>query len=378
MRAMTSPNDLASLSREDLLALLAEVQRQVAEWRAEIDQLKRGGKRQAAPCSTGTRVADPKPPGRKPGAGPVRDREAPPPEAITEPPVDVRVLLDACPACGGPLAEARVDGASTPAWPARPRPPVTPYRGWGCRGVVWGTPGRGHHPEVAPDPYGATAHRLGARVLAAAPPWPDGRGMPGRKVPAHDDGVMVTDRGHRDDARVLDGIPQPTGLAHLLRSLREVEATQRGRARDWGARLKALWQAALARWHAHRGGPMTACKVAAEALHAAITDHRRARRLKDAHHQRRLKARGWHHDRGHLWRLLADPQVEPPNHRAARALRPAVVARKVSPCAKHDRGAGALAVFTRVMRTLRHTQAVTVVEALAHLLRPPPPHHVHP
>lgn len=115
---MIAPERLASISREELLALVAELQRQVAELttsnealRAELDQLKRGGKRQAAPFSKGTRVAEPKTPGRTPGAGTFRYREAPPPEAITEPPVDVKVTLDACPACGGPLEEERVDFA---------------------------------------------------------------------------------------------------------------------------------------------------------------------------------------------------------------------------------------------------------------------------
>ena len=108
---MIEPKDLPALSREELLALVVELQRQIAELRAEIDQLKRGGKRQAAPFSKGTRVAEPKPPGRKPGAGPFRYREAPPPEAITALPVDVKVTLDACPACGGPLEEERVDFA---------------------------------------------------------------------------------------------------------------------------------------------------------------------------------------------------------------------------------------------------------------------------
>lgn len=66
--------DLSMLSPEELLALVTELQRQIGELRAsnealraEIDQLKRGGKRQAAPFSKGTRVAEPKPPGRKPG-----------------------------------------------------------------------------------------------------------------------------------------------------------------------------------------------------------------------------------------------------------------------------------------------------------------------
>jgi transposase len=118
---MTAPQNLASLSREDLLALMAEPQCQIAELCAEIEQLKHGGKRQAALSSKGSRVADPQPPGRKPGTGILRYREALPPEEITEPPVDVRVILDTCPLCGRPLAEERVDCAYTPERPARDR-----------------------------------------------------------------------------------------------------------------------------------------------------------------------------------------------------------------------------------------------------------------
>ena len=152
--------------------------------RAEIEQLKRGGKRQAAPFSKGTRVTEPKPPGRKPGAGPFRYREAPPPEAITEPPVDVKVTLDACPRVAGPLAEERVDLAYTTELPETPRPQVTQYRVWVCRCTVCGTQVRGQHPDVAPDQAGATAHRLGPRVMAAAHALHYGVGIPVRKVPA--------------------------------------------------------------------------------------------------------------------------------------------------------------------------------------------------
>src|SRR6266511_5014487 len=200
---MTAPQDLASLSREDLLALVAEPQRQIAELCAEIEQLKRGGKRQAALSSKGTRVADPQPPGHKPGAAALRYREAPPPEEITEPPVDVRVILDTCPICGGPLAEERVDLASTTERPARPRPEVTQYRVWICRCTVCGMQVRGQHPDLAPDQYGAPVHRLGARVRAAAHALRYGLGIPVRKVPAvlkASSGVQLTQCAPTQDA----------------------------------------------------------------------------------------------------------------------------------------------------------------------------------
>jgi transposase len=83
----------------------------------------------------------------------------------------------------GPLEEERVDLVYTTELPECPRPKVTLYRVWVCRCTVCGTQVRGQHPEVAPDQYGATAHRIGARVMAAAHALHDGLGIPVRKVP---------------------------------------------------------------------------------------------------------------------------------------------------------------------------------------------------
>lgn len=52
-----------------------------------------------------------------------------------------------------------------------------------CRGVICGTQGRGQHPDVAPDQYGATAHRVDDRALAAAHALHYGIGLPVRNVP---------------------------------------------------------------------------------------------------------------------------------------------------------------------------------------------------
>jgi len=171
--------------------------------RADIARLTREGKRQAAPFSKGSRVSQPKRPGRKPGSGTFHDREAPLAAQISEPPVDVPVLLAACPACGGPLTEARVDFASTTDIPASPRPRVTQSRVAVCRCLLCGTQVRGQHLDVAPDQYGATAHRMGDRAMAAAHALHDGMGLPVRTVPrvlAALQGITLTQGAITQDA----------------------------------------------------------------------------------------------------------------------------------------------------------------------------------
>jgi transposase len=195
---MSSSEDVASLSREDLVTLVAELQNQltglqeqVAELAArnealatENAQLKRSGKRQAPPFSKGTRTKHPKRPGRRPGEGTFSFRQAPHPEEITGPPVNVPVILESCPGCGGELTEQRVDFAYVTDLPAMPQPKVTQYRVWVSRCTRCSRHLRGEHPDLASDQYGATAHRLGKRTKAAAHILHYQVGIPVRKVPA--------------------------------------------------------------------------------------------------------------------------------------------------------------------------------------------------
>jgi transposase len=195
---MNPSKDIAFLSREALLALVTELQgqvmalqEQVAELAAsnqalitEDERLKRGGKRQAVPFSKGTQSQHPKRPGRKPGEGTFSFRRAPRPEEITEPPVEVPVILEARPGCGGKLTQPRVDFAYITDLPPLPRPRVTQYRVWVCRCTNCGRQLRGEHLDLAPDQYGATAHRLGARAKAVAHILHYQVGVPVRKVPA--------------------------------------------------------------------------------------------------------------------------------------------------------------------------------------------------
>jgi transposase len=195
-------------------------------------------------------------------------------------------------------------------------------------------------------------------------------------IPADYAGVMVTDRGRSYEAQACDRIDQHKCLAHMLRSSSDVVETKTGRACDFGAQLKALLQEALGLWHAHRDGQVPNFKVEAEALEAELTFQRRDRRRQEPDNQRRRNELGGHHDRGHLRRFLADPRNEPTNHRAERALRPAVIARQVSHGLKSGRGADAFAAFTRVIRTPRKAGAGSVVEALSELFRPTQPQHI--
>jgi len=88
--------------RAENAALRAEVLR----LRGQVEELRRAGKRQAAPFSKGDPKSDPKRSGRKPGAsyGQKAHREIP--DHVDEE-IDVP-LPDGCPCCGGELALERV------------------------------------------------------------------------------------------------------------------------------------------------------------------------------------------------------------------------------------------------------------------------------
>jgi hypothetical protein len=66
-----------NLSWEELLDLVRELERKIAELLEENQRLKRAQHRQATPFSKQRPVKDPKKPGRKKGQGPFRRREAP-------------------------------------------------------------------------------------------------------------------------------------------------------------------------------------------------------------------------------------------------------------------------------------------------------------
>ena len=168
-----------------------ELQREIRRLQAENEGLKkkiegleeelRASRRQTAPFSKGQRKANPKRPGRKAGQGVFRYRPAPA-EPIGGKIVEA-VVPAACPSCGGALTVEGEEWATMTDLPAQPQPEVTRYRVPVCRCSQCGKPVRGTAAGLAADQFGATAHRVGPGVKAAAHALHYGAGVPVRKLP---------------------------------------------------------------------------------------------------------------------------------------------------------------------------------------------------
>ena len=193
-------------------------------------------------------------------------------------------------------------------------------------------------------------------------------------VPSDYRGVLVTDRGRSYDAQSLDQVRQQKCLAHVLRSISQAVETKKGRGRSFGNRLKRLLREAMALWQAYHLGEAEEFAAEAQRLTREVTYHLRDRPLTDSDNWRLQNELGWHNDRGNLLRFLSEPNIEPTNNRAERALRPAVIARKVSHCSKNSRAADTFSTFTSVLRTLAGRDDQYLVESLCQVFRGAPVH----
>ena len=144
---------------------IAELEARVAALEAVIEQLRRGGKRQAAPFSKGPPKADPKKPGRKSGNdyGTKARRGVPP--RIDE--VHEAKLPSSCPGCGSGCVEH--DHTSRQYQAEIPRRVI--YRQFNvqvghCR--CCGKRLQGRHALQTSDALGAAASQLGPDAQAAA------------------------------------------------------------------------------------------------------------------------------------------------------------------------------------------------------------------
>ena len=112
-----------------------------------------------------------------------------------------------------------------------------------------------------------------------------------------------------------------------------------------------------------------------ERLRREVSHHLRDRPMPDRDNWRLQNELGWQDDRGNLLRFLDGVGIEPTNNRAERALRGAVIARKVSHCSKNEDGADAFSAFTSVIRTLaRQGGGQSAVDGLCSVFSGAPVH----
>jgi transposase len=453
------PND----QPEPVERLEQEIQRLEAENESlkrkikDLEEELRASKRQAAPFSKGQRKANPQPPGRRAGQGTFRYRPAPAEPSVGE--IVEATAPAGCPSCGGALTEEGEEWATTTDLPVQPQPQITRYRVSVCRCRQCGKRVRGTAPGLAANQFGATAHRVGPGVKAAAHALHYGAGVPVRKLPmvlkeltgitltqgamtqdalrrgeaevgaryrqlcggmreasvintddtgwrvggsaaylmvfvsAHSTvyqirgrhrnqevrevipadyaGVMGTDRGKSYDAGEFDAVEQQKCLGHLQRNLTEVLEAKKGRAREFALGLKDILRQSM-ELHRRRSHLLGAdYQLQVQQMDEALTFHLRDRFLKDDDNQRLLDGIGLQQDRGNLLRFLRVEGLEPTNNRAERALRPAVIARKVSHCSKNQRGAEAFAAFVSVIQTATQAGAPSTIAYLRNLFSTP-------
>lgn len=191
-------------------------------------------------------------------------------------------------------------------------------------------------------------------------------------IPSDYRGVLTSDRARSYDAREFAGVRKQKCLSHLIRSCSGVLEHKHGRARWFAQRLKSLFQQALWLWQARTQLCAREYAHRRDALLQALTHHLRDRTLSDRDNQRLLDEMGWQQDRGNLLRFLLDPtHLEPTNNRAERAIRPAVIGRKVSHCSKNLAGAQAYSAFLSVIQTLSKQGADGLLDALCLLIAAP-------
>src|ERR1035438_9704463 len=171
--------------REQLEQAESEIDRLRGDNEQLRKELKAAGRGPKHGTNSRKRKAPHKRPGRKAGQGPFTFRQSPADAAARrEPPIEVPVTVSQCPCCGGELRYERTDEATVTDMPQAAQPEVKSYAVEVRRCERCGQRVRGQHPDVAPDQYGATAHRVGPRVKAAAHTVHYGMGVPVRKLPA--------------------------------------------------------------------------------------------------------------------------------------------------------------------------------------------------
>ena len=160
-----------------------ELQTQVESLRRRLDDRSHFTRGAGSSRSSSSKEADTKRPGRKPGEGTFSRRGAPDPSSYTTH-QHIERSDRRCPQCAGTLLNEGYETVTITDLPEPVLPEVHAYALERCRCGRCGHRLRAEHPVIPADQRGATAHRLGPRLHAAAFYLHFHLGLPQRKLPA--------------------------------------------------------------------------------------------------------------------------------------------------------------------------------------------------
>jgi transposase len=179
-RAVEAERDRLAGQVERLADENQRLQGRVRELVCQVEELRRAGKRQAAPFSKNRPARNPRRPGRKAGAAYGRYGRRPVPERVDRV-VGVRLPV-VCPRCGGEVVLERVACQYQEDLPLPRQTEICCYqvqigRCQTCRRRL-----QPRHPEQTSDALGAAAVQLGPRAVALAAWCSKGLGLSAGKV----------------------------------------------------------------------------------------------------------------------------------------------------------------------------------------------------
>src|SRR5437773_2579371 len=380
MEGSPGPSDLQEQLKEReaevgvLRNRLSQAQEEIDRLRRENEQLRQELRASGRGSARGQskRKAKRKRSGRKAGKGRFTFRGAPASAVTKGPSQPVPVTITQCPCCGGALQWERTDEVTESAVNQDAMKKSTGVIGNAYQQLRAGV---ALAPVTYTDDTGWRIHGQAAHLMAFDTDQAtvfqirsQHRNEEVRElIPADYAGVMVTDRGKSYEADELSDVDQQKCLDHLKRNIDEVLETKTGGARSFGLKLKKILRDARQLWRDQRAGKAKNFQARAEKFDKKLTYHLRHRSLQDQDNQRLLDGIGLQHDLGRVLRILHNPAVEPTNNRGERAVRPPVIARKLSHGSKNVRGAEAFSAFTSVIQTAVKRRASSTFDALHHL-----------
>jgi hypothetical protein len=244
---MVDRSTIEQLSHAELVELVMTLLQRVEQLeadnralRAELDGLKRRGKRQASPFAKDAPKNDPKPPGRKPGEGPFTRRSAPRSFTVLS---DASLAFDHCPDCGGALRHQQPELVSVTDLPELPQPEILGVLIARAQCPQCHRSFRACDERIADDQRGATAHRLGPRLKAVACWMQYQLGIPVCKLPGIFSelfGVTLTQSALTQSAGVLAS----GSLQEIYQRLRrEIARSPRVHSDDtgWSVNRASAW-----------------------------------------------------------------------------------------------------------------------------------------